>query len=167
MKTIEITDEMYNSLIELSKEMLSQDNRATAMPHMFQIQTSEKKQVPDGYGEQAWYFDGSLIETSEEIQHAVFEWKEWDEENQDDYDRLEDYEIEEILTAAGWQETSYVVEHSYENTFFTAKGCDDHIKRNHYHYEEPICYLNHAFRNPEMELISKFLCELTGGIIHK
>ena len=36
-KTIEISDEMYDKLIELANEMTTQDPRGTRMPHMFQI----------------------------------------------------------------------------------------------------------------------------------
>ena len=43
MKTIRVTNKMYKALMDLSKEMTAQDNRSTAMPHMFQIRT--KKEV--------------------------------------------------------------------------------------------------------------------------
>jgi hypothetical protein len=39
MKTIEVSDEMYEKLMEISKEMNSQSNRGTAMPYFFQVQT--------------------------------------------------------------------------------------------------------------------------------
>ena len=165
MKKIEINDDMYNSLIELSKEMLSQDNRATAMPHMFQIQTDERKYVPDGCGEEIWVCDDTTLEDEKEEADAIAEFKDWD--NTDKYYELQDWEIEEILINAGYRKVSFVTENSYQNTFFTAKACDNHIKQNSYHYNNPVCFLNHAFRNTEMELISKFLCELTGGKIHK
>ena len=54
-----------------------------------------------------------------------------------------------------------------KNAFLTAKGCKDHIEKNSYHYNDPIDYLNCAWRNPEMELISKFLCGLVGKEPHK
>ena len=41
MKTIKISDEMYSSLMELSKEINGQDHRATQMPYLFQVQTKE------------------------------------------------------------------------------------------------------------------------------
>lgn len=53
-----------------------------------------------------------------------------------------------------------------ENCFLTEKACKEHIESNHYHYTDPKDYLNHAWRNPEMELISKFLCGLVGKEIY-
>jgi hypothetical protein len=42
MKTIEVSDEMYDNLVLLATEMVTQDPRCTAMPHLFQIQTEKK-----------------------------------------------------------------------------------------------------------------------------
>lgn len=39
MKTIEVTDEMYKFLEELSTELNTQNHRCTAMPYFFQVQT--------------------------------------------------------------------------------------------------------------------------------
>ena len=129
MKTIEVSDEMYDDLMALSKEMLLQDNRSTAMPHIFQIQTTEEVAAYEGCGTTKWIGD---------------EGEEVDEDAED---------------ARSYQVTT---EQRYQNTFFTAKACDEHIRLNHYHYKSPVCYLNHAWRNPEMDLVSKFLCELSG-----
>jgi hypothetical protein len=166
MKNIQVTDEMYKALLELSKEMTTQGNRCTAMPHMFQIRTTERVPAPEDSGTVAWHCDGDIIETDEEIEQAVCEYKGWDEATTE-FNFLEDYEIEEILENAGYNKINYNYESKYQNTFFTAKACEEHIELNDYHYNEPICYLNHAWRNPEMELVSKFLCEISGGEIHK
>ena len=45
MKTINVSDEMYEFLINLSEEINKQDNRSTAMPYFFQIQTSEEVEL--------------------------------------------------------------------------------------------------------------------------
>jgi hypothetical protein len=141
MKTIEVTDEMYDFLINLSKELNTQDHRATAMPYFYQIQTKEQVAVPEGCGIMAWHQDGSLIETDEEIDTVVFEWK----------DESVPFEDKEKL----------------ENAFLTEKACKKHIELNYYHYCKPVDYLNHAFRNPELEQVLKFICQLTGGELHK
>ena len=39
MKTIQVTDEMHDFLINISKELNTQSHRATAMPYFFQVQT--------------------------------------------------------------------------------------------------------------------------------
>lgn len=167
MKIITVTDEMYKFLMNLSKELNTQDHRVTCMPYFFQVETQEQITVPEGCGTEAWHFDGSLIETSEEIQEAVFQWKEWDEENQDDYDRLEDYEIEEILESAGYSKVNYDYQSNLENSFLTSKACDEHIRINGHNLKSPKNYLSGSFRNPELEMVLKFLCELSGGKIHK
>ena len=38
MKTIEISDEMYEALVEISTNMKNQDNRCTASPYFYQVQ---------------------------------------------------------------------------------------------------------------------------------
>lgn len=135
MKTIEVTDEAYNGLIEISKQMNSQSHRGTAMPYFFQVQTKKQIAVPEGNGIEAWYYDGCLIETEEEIEEAIKEYKGWDE-GTTEFNHLEEYEIENLLEEAGFSKVNYDYEY-------------------------------HAFRNPEMELVSKFLCQLTGGEVHK
>ena len=184
MKTIEVTDETYDALMELSKEMTTQDMRCTAMPHMFQIRTTEQVAAYPGQGEEIWVNDeGDELETEDEmrefIQQHIYENDESishldDEEAKKEakkkVDDMDEYDLEEYLVDIhndNWWKVNVTTMHKYQNTFFTAKGCEDHIKANNYHYNEPICYLNYAFRNPEMELVSKFLCELSGGKEHK
>lgn len=154
MKTIEVTDEMYNSLMELSKEMTSQDMRCTQMPHMFQIQTDEEIQVPEGEGKEKFLYAGEILDKED----LTSLWK----EVQDDYDGYQEFidhnHIIDIYTD---------IVKKYQNTFLTARACQKHIDANDYHYNKPVVYLNHAWRNPEMELVSKFLCELSKGELHK
>jgi 5'-3' exonuclease len=159
MKTIEVTDEMYASLIELSEELNTQDHRATAMPYFFQIQTQEEVAVPDGCGNEAWHYDGTLLKTDKEINEEVSEIKDI---STDKVAELSNDEKEEILEKAGWNKVCYDYKDKYENAFFTAKACKEHIRLNSYHYIKPVDYLSHASRNPELELVLKFLCELTG-----
>lgn len=134
MKTIEVSDEMYDNLIELATEMTTQDMRATRMPHMFQIRTKREVAAYEGCGETKW-----INEEGDEI-----------EENEE-----------------GAREIQVTTEEMFQNTFFTAKACQEHIDRNHYHYNEPDVYLNCAWRNPEMEMVSEFLCNLIEGTNHR
>ena len=173
MKTIEISDEMYGKLVELSKEMNSQDHRITAMPYIFQIQTDEIVYVPDGCGETVWVsIDGDgVLEDAQEEKEAVESYKGWDTDEEKEADRkfkkLSDHEISNALESAGYRTVDRATEHKYQNAFFTAKACKEHIEGNVYRYRNPVDYLSYAFRNPEMELVMQFLCELTGGSLHK
>lgn len=165
MKTIEVSDEMYNSLVELSKELNTQDHRCTAMPYFFQVQTNEQIPVPEGCGTEAWHYDGSMIETEEEIIDAIFEYKD-ESMTKKQIKELDDWEKEAILEKAGYNKVYYDYKHEYKNAFFTEKACKEHIQANKHHYNEPVDYLTHAFRNPEMEMVLQFLCELTNGKLH-
>lgn len=167
MKKIEITDQMYASLMELSKEINSQDHRATRMPYFFQVQTNEEVAVPYGQGTQIWHYDGSTIETEEEINEAIDDYRDDNLAIHVPVEELDQQAKEMTLEEAGWQKGNRDYSKMYQNSFFTAKACKEHIARNKHHYREPVDFLSYAFRNPEMELVMKFLCELSGGELHK
>ncbi len=75
-------------------------------------------------------------------------------------------DIEDYKKDLGIEEVHTAVEKTYTNAFFTEKACRKHIEANYYHYNNPVSYLKHAFRNDEMKLVMKFLCELSGGELH-
>ena len=172
MKTIQVSDEMYDKLIELATEMTTQDPRGTRIPHLFQIRT--KKKVID------WNLNGDFkvwveasgdyvdIETQEDLESYLenrdIAIPENLKEMFDDHDWELDAFIEDFCPDL--EECSYSWEYQYENAFFTAKACKEHIETNHYHYNDPKDYLNHAWRNPEMDLVSEFLCQLVGKKPH-
>lgn len=162
MKTIKVTDLMYEALMNISKELNSQDHRSTRMPYIFQVQTQELTLVPEGYGTEAWAYDNDIIKTKSEIEDAVNQYKEWDEHTTR-FNHLEDYEIEEILENAGYHKVNYEYQFKLENAFLTSKACNQYIKENKHNLNQPANYLSHAYRNPELEIIMRFLCELTGG----
>lgn len=184
MKTIEVADEMYDALMKLSKEMTSQDMRGTKMPHMFQVQTNETVAAYPGCGEEVWVNDdGDELETDEEVRLFVHQHiyendesinhlddekaKQVAKERVDEMDEADLCEYLEEECNEGWRTVSVTTERRYQNTFFTAKACEEHIESNKHHYKEPICYLNHAWRNPEMDLVATFLCELSGGKLYQ
>jgi hypothetical protein len=166
MKTIEITDEVYDGLMAISREMNTQDHRSTAMPYVFKVMQKEQIAVPEGQGTEAWFMDGSLLDTDGEIEEAVNDYKEWDGLTTE-YHQLDQNEIEDIMQSAGYRKVNYDYKDSFENAFFTEKACKEHIRLNKHNLNTPVDYLVHAKRNPEMELVSKFLIELTGGKLHK
>ena len=160
MKKIEISDKMYNSLIELAKEVRNQNNGGLATPYIFQIKTMEE--VCDNNGDKYWLCDDVLISTEDEIKYAVFEWKDWSEENEEDiekYNNLDEYEINDIMSE-NYTEVYISEQPKYENAFFTRKSCQEHIEGNSHHYRKPTTYQNTAFRNKEMSLMFEFLNQL-------
>lgn len=50
------------------------------------------------------------------------------------------------------------VEHIVQNTMFiTVRECEEHIKRNHYHYSNPRPFAMTAWRSPQVEKLYKIL----------
>lgn len=180
MKTIELSDEMYSALMEISKGMNSQNHHGTRMPYMWQIETSKQVAAFEGNGEIIWVdCDGAELESEQAIkEHIINHILENDSElfylDNDEalceatnrFDEMDESGIEEWLEKNEWRKVEVTTIKQYENCFFTEEACKNHISKNDYHYNEPRQYLNHAFRNPEMELVSTFLCELNGGKLH-
>jgi hypothetical protein len=173
-KTIEVSDEMYDKLIELATEMTTQDPRATRMPHMFQIRDWKKVYDAELNGDTPILLDRSNdieIETIEqlieylndlEVEFNEEEIREmWtDDLNFDLSDWIDDH-------APDLQQYSYSLVPEYTNCFLTAKSAKVHLDKNYYHYHKDAdVYLNHAWRNPEADIISEFLCGLVGKEIH-
>ena len=166
MKTIQVTDEMYEFLMNLSKELNTQDHRGTAMPYFFQVQTKHRIAVPEGCGTEAWYYDRSSIETESEIVDAIYDYKNG-KISKKKILAMDDSDKEDILEAAGFRKWNYDYEHRLENAFLTEKACEEHIRINKHNLRQPQSYLSHAFRNPELEQVLSFICQLTGGQLHK
>lgn len=164
MKTIEVSDEMYEKLIALSNEMNSQDHRATAMPYIFQVMETKKIYGVDGDYDidgYVWVKDGTTENTVDSMIEALE-----NDEVEFDKENYNQSELENLMEENGYRKGYYRNEEVYSNAFLSEKSCKEHIQANKYHYENPVDYLSHAFRNPDIELISQFLCELTGGKIH-
>jgi hypothetical protein len=179
-KTIEISDEMYGKLIELATEMTTQDPRCTRMPHMFQIRDWKKLYDADLSGDTLIWLDrvnGIEIETIEQLidymNDTDIEFVEDDIKEMWDY--WKHYNVRGLSDLKDWleervpdlEEYSYSLVPEYTNCFLTAKAAEEHLKLNHYHYHANAdVYLNHAWRNPEAELVSTFLCNLIGKDLH-
>lgn len=162
MKTIQVTDEIYAFLSNLSKEIKNQDNRITAMPYFFQVQEDEEIAVPDGCGDEVWVCDGEIcLRTEEDIKNAVFEWKDWELGNKEDEERFKEldyYDIEEILKE-NYIKVNVSTRRKYSNCFFTFKAYQEHISCNGHNLNNPNSYLFHAYRNNELDMLFKFLLE--------
>jgi len=166
MKTIEVNDETYNFLMDLSKEINTQNHRGTAMPYFFQVQTKHQIAVPEGNGIVAWHYDGSLIETQEDIIQAIYDYHDGDLTKKT-IKKMSNWERESEMERAGYNKVNYDYEERLENSFLTEKSCLQHIKDNKHNLSSPRDYLSYASRNPEMEKLLKFICELNGGVLHK
>ena len=187
MKTIQISDEMYEELMNISKELNNQDHRATRMPYIYQIEQPHRENC------QEWYEDWFLLIDSESDHEEVdttsvetiIEYLKENESNKYDYlkekideiiESNKDYknynfsleEIIDLLIDELWMTKWYYKEkYTYENAFFTEKWVKEHIEQNDYHYHKEVDnYLTYLNRNPEMETVMKFLCELSWWKLH-
>jgi hypothetical protein len=57
MNPIEVSDEMYDTLIQLTIEMNTQNPRGTKMPHIFQIRDWEKVWDDNCNGDAMEYYE--------------------------------------------------------------------------------------------------------------
>lgn len=167
MKTIEVEDNVYNFLIELSKEMNTQDNRATADPFYYTIQVDEEVVVAEGYGDDIVYYKEEFkIRTEEEaigyLANYIYDCELFQVE-----DRLRDesnyswYDVWDKLEELNFTKFDVRTEHRHKGFFLTESECNNHIKANAHHYDNPVSYVEHAWRAPKVEQLFKFLKELT------
>lgn len=176
MKTIQISDELYERLLEISKELNSQNHLGTAMPYLFQVKDIRRMPTFE-WVDVKWYefvntdrqssFDAP--ETKEKLLKMVKEeYENSDEETPLDLEDYNEDELESVLYEKFWYEKlPYTEIEVLTNWFFTRKAVENHIERNSYHYSKPESYLTHSFRNPDMETVMEFLCQISWGELHK
>ena len=168
MKNIQVSDEMYDTLMELSKELNTQNYRGTAMPYFFQVRSIEEYSTGEGQGESVYVMDGAVIKTDAEKKEAISEYNDWDEdESNEQFKELDEWDINTKLEEIGFHVHYMGIRDNLTNAFLTEKACKKHIEMNGYHYNQPMDYLSHGFRNPELELVMKFITEISGGSLHK
>lgn len=173
MKNIEVSDEVYDKLISIANDMTTQDPRGTRGPHIFVIREYVKEYDRNLNGDEKSLVDpsGDFFEIEK-----VGDFLEYLDERSIEYNKEEvlemwndfDCDLDEFMESRGIElsRISYSWVPRDHNAFFTEKACEDHIKSNHYHYNSPISYLKHGWRNPEMETIQEFLCGLVGKKMH-
>jgi len=159
MKTIEIPAEMHDQLVELATEYMTQDNRATATPYLFQVQETVEVAAYSGCGEEVWCDDEGGTFDDEAADEYL---KQYILDNELDlvFDEMADWEKEQWFEKDGWRKINQTTEHRYSNAFFTGKGCQEHIRINGHNLNKPVDYLNVAFRNAEFDLVSSLFKHL-------
>ena len=166
-------------LNSLQNEMNTQDTCCQANPRFWVVmQTKRLYGIEEDYG-----IDGVIITSHNDPEFSIkvddmeeiWEWldEEFDCElsdgvikiNNDYKDEL--YNVDDVidfLEREGKNEY-YLVNYRDDeeivlNTFFlTKRECEEHIKRNRYHYKNPMCYAMTAWRSPQVERLYKILQE--------
>ena len=135
--------------------MNTQDNRGTAAPYFYQIETYERALAHEGEGETVWIDSAGEGEmsTDEEINAYLME------NDQDNYQKtLEWYDIEtldyneydELLKDLDYTKYNFTREPVLKGFFLTEDAAKNHLKSNHYHYSHDArTYVSYAFRSSE------------------
>ena len=173
MKTIEVSDELYEKLERISKEMTSQGHRWTCQPYMFRLSVKSIRPAYD------WCWSITII---------VKDWEEYFRSNDDSYlkemveyiennftwadlidlDLEDEYEVKEFLLKDDFYEYELEEIDEHKWYFLTEESARRHWESNKHHYwKEFTTYLDHCWRNPDMEAVQQFLCELTWWALHK
>jgi hypothetical protein len=182
MKTIKVTNEMYEALMEISKNMNSQDHRCTRMPYLYQVRDKVEVAAYQGCGESIWVNeDGNELRSELEIKDFVInhiyenhpsvislDYKEALKQAKEIFETMYESDAEGYLIELnkGWREVEVTKEDVYKQAFFTEKACKEHIKYKKHHYNESDSFVTGFSYNQELETVCKFLCELSGGKLH-
>jgi len=150
MKAIYISDKTASFLKEFTERLKKQDNRCTADPFYFTVRKFVDVAVPEGCGDKTMYYDSHDNETYSEKQ-VKERCLELDMDFHDYVqDRCNSYDVKE--------------EERFENFFFTKEGYDQHVKLNGHNIAKSCIsfdsYVDHAYRNPEIDNILKALKEI-------
>lgn len=168
MKTIQVTDEQYEFLQELTRKMETQSNRATAWP-LFYVYQKNERWVPAAadYDIVKFYDNVSCSTVSEHEDKDGNTWVQID-------DKIGTWKCNETgeTIDCGEAEDRFdfrIVYIKLEDEpvlgcgpFFTEEAAKAHISSNHYHYHSPFTYADGAWRNYEMQNLMKLLFEVLG-----
>ena len=127
------------------------------------IQLSEKKEVAayEGCGETYWFGnEGEKLYTEDDENEVIKEHLQEKYGTDESFEELEDYEKESILEDLEYRKLEVTQEDELSNFFFTDKGLRD------YYGKDVNTYMT-GVTNPELKTVMTFLCELSGGKLHR
>lgn len=157
MKSIALTDESYDFLTNLAAAIESQNNRATAKPYFFVIQTKKWRVAEPDYA----HGETKVVRIDSRNDVREYHLKEDFVKAERCYDPdITMYDIEVI-----WDSLDEVTLESYEeedNVFLTEAAFKNHVELNGHNLGrkgEYWSYLKHAFRNPGMNSLFKAIQE--------
>jgi hypothetical protein len=148
MDKIEATKWLKSFIAEID----SQDNRATASPIQFLLQTKKEYVSHPDYGHRTrriWRHPEMESNSCESFDEAV----QWLVDYGYEGDKLEKEKesIEEFCMGHYWET---------QQCFLTKKGVEEHVRLNRHNLGEHRDYVVHSFRNPEMSELFNVIREL-------
>jgi hypothetical protein len=157
----ELSKEELRGIKEIANRIKNQDPEGkkwgTAEPLVFLVQDAKVEIRPESYGDFYIYYDEDYdfefkgdcwTDLLEEVVNHY-------EENEDDFSKEDRESLEERITrnCVGGEKVFET-----KRSFLTYKAAEDHIKANKHHYSEDVrIWCDHAWRNPEAELVHKLL----------
>lgn len=158
MKTIQITDEQYDFLMNLSKELKTQDNRITEHP-IYRVYQKTTIVKADGFGDQIGYLDDEGHITSLEDLQKSGEIEDYRREHPEDSDEDDECILENRLKYQKLELNEEDIPVSGQ-VYFTENAAATHIVANHYHYNRPFTFVESAWRNFEWQTIREIILNL-------
>lgn len=151
---------------ELAIRLKTQDNRGTALPIAFLLQDVEERRTFDQGDFVLFNDDNGEIwrgDSEDDIIKQILEIRKEDIEDPYDsdeaaFDKEEARIEEEIRDEVGGN--CYEMEHEFvtKRIFLTEEAANNHLKLNNHHYSDKArIYVDHFWRDPEMELVYKIL----------
>lgn len=140
-------------IVNFLKQMASQDNRCTANPYFYVINTKVTKPAPSDNCDEIRYYDPEnpdySYKTIEEFEESLAE---------------EGYDTKDIK-AAILRVEEYGIRYEWEERglFLTEDDAEAHLKINSYHYSKDAhTYVKHAWRSPKLKEFFEALFEEYG-----
>lgn len=149
--------ESVKVLKELMTEINRQDNRCTAAPYYYVIQTQEF--VEDCDGEEHYFLDGEEV-TNEELNELTIQ------ELEDNYG--EGATVDSVIEECFVRHMSLRYVDGYDSSIFlTEKAANEHIRLNKHHYNNPQTYVKYFWRCPEIEKLFEAISDVCGVVWEK
>lgn len=159
---INLTENELKDAKALAIRLKTQDNRGTALPICFLLQDVEERRAFIS-GEFVLFWDNCgkewRGENEDDIIRQIFNSRKEDINCEiDDYDKAEDDLLDEIKDEV--EGNCYEMNHEFvtKRFFLTEEAANNHLKANRHHYSDKArIYVDHCWRDPEMELVYKIL----------
>lgn len=197
MSNFNLSKEDFDFLIELQHEMLTQDHTSQAAPRFWTIATDKHQELGtiDCFDGTSLYssYNGEIVcegdiksiieyvtkHYSEKLESYTFidedtyfkvKFDEDEEETFFDSDELLEFLIDHDIIDDSHEIIYYRnVHYIYPNTMFlTNRSCKEHIKANHYHYNDDAhSYAMTAWRSPEVSRLFEILDKIDWKVMKK
>lgn len=139
-RSITISEEDYKFLHDFVHTLNTQERLGTAQPVRYTIQSKQWEPIPEEYGyDKVEYYNPDDSEARYVSKEAAQK------------DGVDDPDV--VYLRARWVDREH---------FFTQEAAEQHLRSNHYHYTEGRIYVDHFWRNPQVNRLLKTIATLTG-----